>query len=110
MTELLSSFFIQAGVYAPLPSQGSPPKSYVSPSALDVTPSSQFDPARGVMLHFINEDSNLPSLIHKARQPPMVTLKELVVPEIPVTPRVAILQVSPCPIDTTDEPSSSPLT
>ena len=59
MTELFSSFlFIQVGVSAPLPSQGSP---LISPSVLEATPSSQFDPSIGVMLHFVDEDSNLVS-------------------------------------------------
>ncbi|XP_070660624.1 uncharacterized protein [Malus domestica] len=46
----------EVGVSAPSPSQGSP---LISPSVLKATPSSQFDPSTGVMLHFMDEDSNL---------------------------------------------------
>ncbi|KAM1421467.1 hypothetical protein ACFX2I_003724 [Malus domestica] len=90
----------EVGVSAP--GQGSP---LISPSVLEATPYSQFDPSTGVMLHFVDEDINLPSSI----QPPSVaTCDEPIVPEIPVTSEATILQVFACPIVTLDEPPSFP--
>ncbi|KAM2039505.1 hypothetical protein ACFX1T_012938 [Malus domestica] len=94
----------KVGVSAPLPSQGSP---LISPSVLEATPSSQFDPSTGVMLHFVDEDSNMPSSI----QNPSVatrTSDEPIVPEIPVTLEATTLQVFACPTVTLDELPSSP--
>ncbi|KAM1271982.1 hypothetical protein ACFX2J_032734 [Malus domestica] len=99
-----SSNFIQVGVSAPLPSQGSP---LISPSVLEATPSSQFDPSTGVMLHFVDEDSNLPSLLHEAPQP-SVAHDEPIVSKILVTSEATTLQVFACPIVTIDDPPSSP--
>ncbi|KAM1421468.1 hypothetical protein ACFX2I_003724 [Malus domestica] len=91
---------LEVGVSAP--GQGSP---LISPSVLEATPYSQFDPSTGVMLHFVDEDINLPSSI----QPPSVaTCDEPIVPEIPVTSEATILQVFACPIVTLDEPPSFP--
>ncbi|KAM1438375.1 hypothetical protein ACFXTO_012377 [Malus domestica] len=104
---------LEVGVYALLPSQGSPPppqKSPISPSALEATPASQFNPTTKVMLHFVDEDSSLPSPMHESQRPSVVTFGKPVASEIPVTLRVAILQVLPCPIATTDETHSSPHT
>ncbi|XP_050126751.1 uncharacterized protein LOC126603825 [Malus sylvestris] len=59
------------------------------------------------MLHFVDEDSNLPSSI----QNPSVATRtndEPIVPEIPVTSEATTLQVFTCLTVTLDEPPSSP--
>nr|XP_028954683.1 leukosialin-like [Malus domestica]XP_028956148.1 leukosialin-like [Malus domestica] len=77
-----------------------------SSTALDATPSSQFDPSTGVMLHFVDEDDPLPSPVYEPPPSLVVSNKEPIVPEIPVTSDAAIPQAFACPI--VDEPSSPP--
>ncbi|KAM0994012.1 hypothetical protein ACFX1S_009664 [Malus domestica] len=96
---------LEVRVSALLPSQGSP---LISPSVLEATPSSQFDPSTRVMLHFVDEDSNLPSPPHKIQHLSAATCDEPIVPEIPVTSEATTLQVFACPIVTLDDPLSSP--
>ncbi|XP_050142197.1 uncharacterized protein LOC126618149 [Malus sylvestris] len=98
----------EAGASASLPSYGPLLKSVVSSTALDATPSSQFDPSTGVMLHFVDEDSNLPSPIYEPPPPLVVSDNEPIVPEIPVASEVAISWVSVCPTVDIDEPPSPP--
>ncbi|KAM1160148.1 hypothetical protein ACFX19_033798 [Malus domestica] len=57
------------------------------------------------MLHFVDEDSNLPSSI---QHPSVATYDEPIVPEIPVTSEATTLQVFACPTVSLDEPPSSP--
>ncbi|XP_070676434.1 uncharacterized protein [Malus domestica] len=102
-----SSIFIQVGVFTPLPSQGSPLKFLISPFALEASLSSQFDPSTKVMLHFVDEDSNLLSPLYEPPQPSVAICDEPIVPEIPVTSGVAVLQMFACPTVTIDEPPSS---
>ncbi|XP_050105622.1 uncharacterized protein LOC126585260 [Malus sylvestris] len=82
---------LEVGVSVPLPSQGSPLKSLISPSALKATLSSQFDPSTGVMLHFVDKDSKLPSPLYEPPQPSVAICDEPIVPKIPVTSGVAVL-------------------
>ncbi|KAM1977743.1 hypothetical protein FF1_014284 [Malus domestica] len=77
-----------------------------SSTALDATPSSQFDPSTGVMLHFVDEDSNLPSPVYEPPPSIVVSDNEPIVPEIPVASEVAISRVFACP--TVDKPLSPP--
>ncbi|CAN6681237.1 unnamed protein product [Malus baccata var. baccata] len=77
-----------------------------SSTALDATPSSQFDPSIGVMLHFVDEDDTLPSPGYEPSPSLVVSDKEPIVPEIPVASDAAISQAFACPI--IDEPSSPP--
>ncbi|KAM1299031.1 hypothetical protein ACFX2F_025770 [Malus domestica] len=60
------------------------------------------------MLHFVDEDSNLPSSLHEAPQLSVAICDEPIVPEIPVTLEATTLQVFACPIVTLDDPPSSP--
>ncbi|KAM1554742.1 hypothetical protein ACFX1Z_007449 [Malus domestica] len=96
----------EAGASASLPSQGPPLRSMVSFTALDATPSSQFNPSTGVMLHFVDEDDPLPSPVYEPPPSLVVSDKEPIVPEIPVTSDAAISQAFACPM--VDEPSSPP--
>ncbi|KAM2084315.1 hypothetical protein ACFX1R_022163 [Malus domestica] len=96
----------EAGASASLPSQGPPLRSMASSTALDATHSSQFDPSTGVMLHFADEDDPLPSSVYEPPPLLVVSDKEPIVPEIPVTSDAAISQAFACPI--VDEPSSPP--
>nr|XP_028964104.1 uncharacterized protein LOC114826993 isoform X2 [Malus domestica] len=94
----------QAGASASLPCYGPPLRSMTSSTALDATPSSQFDPSTGVMLHFVDEDSNLPSPVYEPPPTIVVSDNEPIVPEIPVASEVAISRVFACP--TVDKPLS----
>ncbi|KAM2202912.1 hypothetical protein ACFX1R_002565 [Malus domestica] len=95
-----------AGASASLPSHRPPLRSMASSTALDATPSSQFDPSTGVMLHFVDEDDTLPSSGYEPLSPPVALDKEPIVPEIPVTLDATISQAFARP--TVDEPPSSP--
>ncbi|XP_070677645.1 uncharacterized protein [Malus domestica] len=77
-----------------------------SSTALDATPSSQFDPSTGVILHFVDEDDPLPSPVYEPPLSLVVSDKEPIVPEIPVASDAAISQALARPI--VDEPSSPP--
>ncbi|KAM1438917.1 hypothetical protein ACFXTO_012838 [Malus domestica] len=58
------------------------------------------------MLHFVDEDSNLPSPVYEPPPSIVVSDNEPIVPEIPVALEVAILRVFACP--TVDKPLSPP--
>ncbi|KAM1307466.1 hypothetical protein ACFX2H_009713 [Malus domestica] len=96
----------EAGAFASLPSHGPPLRSMTSSTALDATPSSQFDPSTGVILHFVDEDDPLPSSVYEPSPSLVVLDKEPVVPEIPVASDAAISQAFARPI--VDEPSFPP--
>ncbi|KAM2538518.1 hypothetical protein TB2_023955 [Malus domestica] len=96
----------EAGASASLPSHGPPLRSMTSSTALEATPSSQFDPSTRVMLHFVDEDDPLLSLVYEPPPSLVVSDKEPIVPEIPVASDAAISQAFACP--TVDEPPSPP--
>nr|XP_028953619.1 uncharacterized protein LOC103425851 isoform X2 [Malus domestica] len=98
----------EAGAFAFLPGHGPPLKFVISSPALDATHSSEFDPSTGVMLHFVDEGSNLPSPVYEPPPPSMVSDNEPIVPEIPVTSEVIVSRVPTCPTIDIDEPHSSP--
>ncbi|KAM2066607.1 hypothetical protein ACFX1T_043061 [Malus domestica] len=75
-----------------------------SSTVLDATPSSQFDPSTGVMLHFVDEDDPLPSSVYEPPPSLVISDKKPIVPEIPVASDAAILQAFACP--TVDGPPS----
>ncbi|XP_050114931.1 uncharacterized protein LOC126593094 isoform X1 [Malus sylvestris] len=82
-------------------------KESLSPQpALDATPSSQFDPSTGIMLHFVDEDDTLPSSGYEPLSPSVALDKEPIVPEIPVALDTTISQA--LTRQTVDEPPSSP--
>ncbi|XP_050125767.1 uncharacterized protein LOC126603047 [Malus sylvestris] len=97
----------EAGASASLPSHGPPMKFVISSPALDATPSSQFDPSTEVMLHFVDEGSNLPSPVYEPPLPSVVSDNEPIVPEIPVTSEVIVSWAHACPIVDIDEPPFS---
>ncbi|KAM2531521.1 hypothetical protein PS1_000239 [Malus domestica] len=97
---------LEAGASASLPCYGPHLRSMTSSTALDATPSSQFDPSIGVMLHFVDEDSNLPSPVYEPPPTIVVLDNEPIVPEIPIASKVAISRVFACP--TVDKPLSPP--
>ncbi|KAM1149214.1 hypothetical protein ACFX2B_029527 [Malus domestica] len=96
----------EAGASASLPCHGPHLRSMTSSTALDATHSSQFDPSTGVILHFVDEDSNLPSPVYEPPPSIVVSDNEPIVPEIPVASKVAISRVFACP--TVDKPHSPP--
>ncbi|XP_070674746.1 uncharacterized protein [Malus domestica] len=96
----------EAGASASLPSHEPPLRSMTSSTALDATPSSQFDPSTGVILHFVDEDDPLLSSVYEPPPSLVVLDKEPIVPEIPVASDAAISQAFVRPI--VDEPSSHP--
>ncbi|KAM1258120.1 hypothetical protein ACFX2J_037594 [Malus domestica] len=80
-------------------------KESLSPQpALDATPSSQFDPSTGIMLHFVDEDDTLPSSGYEPLSPSVALDKEPIVPEIPVALDTTISQA--LTRQTVDEPPS----
>ncbi|XP_050141119.1 uncharacterized protein LOC126617104 [Malus sylvestris] len=82
-------------------------KESLSPQpTLDATPSSQFDPSTGIILHFVDEDDTLPSSGYEPLPPSVVLDKEPIVPEIPVALDTTISQM--LTRQTVDEPPSSP--
>ncbi|XP_050119058.1 uncharacterized protein LOC126596497 [Malus sylvestris] len=116
----------EAGASASLPSHGPPMNFVISSPALDATPSSQFDPSTGVMLHFVDKGSNLvshysrieflinsysrflqPSPVYEPPLPSVVSDNKPIVPEILVTLEVIVSRVPACPIVDIDEPPSS---
>ncbi|XP_050105706.1 pollen-specific leucine-rich repeat extensin-like protein 1 [Malus sylvestris] len=98
----------EARASASLPSHGPPLQFVTSSPALDATPSSQFDPSTRVMLHFVDEGSNLPSPVYEPPPPLVVSDNEPIVPEIPVTSEVTVSRVPACATVDIDEPPSSP--
>ncbi|KAM2917187.1 hypothetical protein FF1_046022 [Malus domestica] len=68
-------------------------KESLSPQpALDATPSSQFDPSTGIILHFVDEDDTLPSSGYEPLSSSVALDKEPIVPEIPVASNTTISQ------------------
>ncbi|KAB2599039.1 hypothetical protein D8674_041197 [Pyrus ussuriensis x Pyrus communis] len=54
------------------------------PPSLVVTPTSQFNPSTGDMLHFVKDSSNSSSSVQETNQPPTISFREPIVLESPV--------------------------